>query len=141
MKYEVEVQIEAEPQTVWEALADVERWPEWTRSMTSVERLGDGPFGLGSMARVQQPKLAKAVYTVTEFDSGRSFTWTTRAAGVRTVAGHYVEPRDEGGTNVRLVLKQTGAFTAFVGLFAGRLIRSYLTMEAEGLKYRGEGRI
>jgi hypothetical protein len=35
--------------------------------------LGDGPIGLGSRARIQQPRLTKAVYTMTEFESGRSF--------------------------------------------------------------------
>lgn len=141
MRYEAEVRIDAAPETVWIALADVERWPEWTASVTSIERIGAGPFELGSQARVRQPKLAKAVYTVTEFEPNQSFTWTTQSADIKTVAAHYIEPQADGGSTVRLVLTQTGLFAPALKLFVGRLIRGYLTMEAEGLKARAEGRV
>jgi uncharacterized protein YndB with AHSA1/START domain len=141
MRYEVTVEIDADPSTVWAALTDVERWPEWTRSVTAVQRLEDGPLGLGSTASVQQPRLTKTVYTVTEFEAGRSFAWAAGAVGVKTVAAHYLVPRGEDGTDVRLVVNQTGPFTPFVRLLVGQLVLRYLMMEAEGLKSRSEGGI
>ena len=86
----------AEPKTVFTVLCDVERWPNWTPTMTQVRRLEGGAFGLGSRAEVQQPKLKTAVWTVSEFEPDRNFTWRTGAAGVRMTAAHEVEATRSG---------------------------------------------
>jgi uncharacterized protein YndB with AHSA1/START domain len=138
MRYEIEIDIEATPEAVWAVLADVERWPEWTPSMTLVRRLEDGPFGVSSTARVRQPRLPQAVYTVTEYEPGRAFTWAARSPGVTTTGGHHVVSREDGHATVRLTLDQTGVLAPLVGLFAARLARRYVTLEAEGLKRRCE---
>jgi len=39
MKYEVSIDIVADTQLVWEVLTDLERWPEWTQSVTRLEGL------------------------------------------------------------------------------------------------------
>ena len=138
MRYEIEVGIDAAPEAVWAALADVEHWPDWTSSMTLVRRLEDGPFGVGSTVRVRQPKLPPAVYTVTEYEPGRSFAWTATAPGMTTTGDHQVIARANGHCTVRLMLDQTGVLAPLAGLFAGRLARRYVTLEAEGLKRRCE---
>lgn len=138
MHYEIEVDIDAAPDAVWAVLADVERWPEWTPSMTLVRRLEDGPFGVDSTVRVRQPRLPQAVYTVTEYEPGQAFTWTTTSPGVTTVGDHQVVPRDGGHTTVRLALDQTGVLTPLIRPFAARLTRRYIALEGEGLKRRCE---
>ena len=125
----------APPERVWAAMSDIERWPEWTPTVTRVERLDRGPLGVGSRARILQPKLPPAVWEVTELDGGRSFTWVTRSPGVRVTAQHRVEPTHDG-SRVTLSL----AFSGLLGRVVARLTRSlnqrYLALEAEGLSRR-----
>ena len=132
------VDIKAPADRVLAVLCDVERWPEWTSTMTSVRRMDDGPFAVGSRARVRQPKLLPAVWQVTELDGRRSFTWVTRSPGVQIEAGHLVEA-DGAGSRVTLTLE----FSGLLGPLVARLYRSlnqrYLATEARGLRERCEG--
>ena len=42
--YSISVQIDAPPEQVWAVMSDVERWHEWTPTITSVRRTNAGPF-------------------------------------------------------------------------------------------------
>jgi len=137
MNFEVSVDIAAAPETVWATLADVERWPEWSASMSDVQRLGDGPFGVGGAARVRQPRLPPTVWRVTEWRPGASFTWVATGPGVTTTAGHRLTPTATGVTVV-LSFDQRGPLAPVVDLLLGRLTRRYVGMEAAGLKRRCE---
>lgn len=107
MHFETSVDIDAPPETAWNLLKDVERWPDMTASMERVELL-DEPFGLGSRARVHQPKLPTTVWTVTAFDENRTFTWESRSTGVTTTGAHEIIPTADGRSTVRLTLDQKG---------------------------------
>lgn len=138
MWYETEVDIDAAPEKVWAVLTDVEHWPEWTPSMTLVQRLEDGPFGVGSTVRVRQPRLPQTVYTITEYEPGQTFNWAAKSPGLTAAGGHHVAPRDDGRTTVRLTFDQTGVLAPLIGLLTARLTRRYVTLEAQGLKQRCE---
>lgn len=129
--------IGAPPAVVFRTLVDVARWSEWTASVTSVERLDGGAFGLGSRARVRQPKLGASVWTVTEFVPDASFTWVASYPGLRTTAGHRLTAVD-GGTLATLSITERGPFAPLVRLLLGGLTRRYVGMEAAGLKRRCE---
>ncbi len=116
---------------VWAVLSDVERWPEWTASVTSVEL--DGPLEVGATATIKQPKLPVTKWIVTEHVPGRSFVWRSEAPGSVAIGVHEVTPRGDGTTRVRLALDQTGPLGSLVGLFYRRLTRRYVQMEADGL--------
>ena len=138
MQFEAAIDIDAAPGDVWAVLTDVERWPQWTASMTSVQRLDEGPFAVGSRARVRQPKLPAAVWEVTDLEPERSFTWTASAPGVNSTAEHRLTPRPVGAVSVTLGISQTGALSPLVALLGSRIARRYVRMEAEGLKRRCE---
>ena len=138
MQLEVTVEIDAAPEQVWAVLADVERWPEWTASMTSVRRLDEGAFGAGSQAHIRQPRLLPMVWRVTAWGPGHWFAWETRGLGVTTTAGHRVVADGRGGTMVTLTVQQVGLLARLFRPWTSKLIRRYMEMEAQGLKRRCE---
>ena len=134
----VTVNIDAPPERVFAVLCDVERWPEWTSTMTSVQRVQSGAFGVGSTAHVRQPRLRPAVWQVTEFENRRDFTWTTRSAGLCMTAAHLIEPQGGAGSRVTLSFELSGFFAPLVSRLYGGLIERYITTESQGLKQRSE---
>lgn len=46
MEFSKSVDISASPRRVWEVMADVERWAEWTDSVRSVKRVAQGAAGV-----------------------------------------------------------------------------------------------
>ncbi|MCA1675012.1 MAG: SRPBCC family protein [Actinobacteria bacterium] len=138
MHVETAVEIDAGPERVWEVMTDVERWPEWTTSVERAERLDDGRLQGGSRTRLKQPRFPPVVWTVTELDPGRSFSWTAGNVGVTSIGEHRVVPGASGGVTVNLSLRQEGPLAAFLALFTSELTRRYVETEAQGLKRRCE---
>jgi uncharacterized membrane protein len=125
--------IEAPPEVVWRVTADVERWPEWTPTVTSVKRVGEGPFGLGSVARIKQPGQAEADWAVTSFEPGRRFAWESQRMGMRMVGTHEISPEGQGTKNV-LRVEANGALAVLLWPVLGLAMRRALKDENEGLK-------
>jgi uncharacterized membrane protein len=137
MQVEVATDIDADPGRVWSVMADVETWPEWTRSMQRVRRLDGGPLALGSRAEVKQPMLPQAVWRVTSLDEGEGFVWESDSLGVHTIGAHRVEPRGEGSRAI-LTIRMTGGLTPLFAPLTRPFVRRYMRMEAAGLKRRAE---
>ena len=133
-----EITIDAPIDTVWAVYSDVERWPEWTASVTSVELLDGGPLGAESRARIKQPRFPSLVWTVTELVPGRTWTWVARSPGARTTAIHLLEGAADGRTRVTQTIDQRGILGVLVGLLTKRLTRRDLALEAAGLRQRVE---
>jgi carbon monoxide dehydrogenase subunit G len=129
----ITVDIDAAPAKVFGVLRDVEQWPRWTPTIVSVERVDRTPFTLGSRARVSQPKLRTAVWTVTEYQEQRNFTWCTRGPGFSMRASHLVEPR-EAGSRVALTFEVSGLLSGLIRRLYGRLIEEYVRTESRALK-------
>lgn len=141
MYYETSVTIEATAGEVWAVLWDVERWPEWTPTMTSVRTTG-GELRDGSVVRIRQPRLPAAEWAVTDLKPDEGFSWTARAAGMTTVADHRIALSPTADTvTVTLSVRQSGPLAPVVGLFMGRLVRRYVDTEAAGLRRRCEPRV
>jgi uncharacterized protein YndB with AHSA1/START domain len=133
------IDVAASPDRVWEVLVDVERWPEWTDSVTSARPLDEGALAVGSRVEVSQPRIPTGTYTVTALDPGRAFTWEQRQPGSTVSADHVCTGLPGGGTRVELSVVMSGAVGSVVGRLYRRLTERYLTMEAAGLKSRAEG--
>ncbi|MCV7103325.1 SRPBCC family protein [Mycobacterium palustre] len=135
---ESDVEIDAPANLVWEVFTDVERWSEWTASVTELVGL-DGPkIAVGKRFRIKQPKLPTLVWQVTELQPGASWTWVQRSAGGSTLARHTVTPLSEDRTLVHQTLDQSGPIGAVVGRLMRGTTRRYLALEAQGLKARSE---
>jgi uncharacterized membrane protein len=138
MDLDTSVSAQADIASAWTAITDVTSWPRWTKSMTSVERLDDGPLRLGSKARVKQPGIQPLVWEVTEFTDQQVFSWTATAPGVRTVGRHLLSRNGDGSTKITLELHQSGPLSGVVKAFLGRRSVRYLDLEANGLKAASE---
>jgi uncharacterized protein YndB with AHSA1/START domain len=135
--FSISIDIDAPPDAVWRVMIAVDRWHEWTPSITSVKILGDRPFGVGSRAVVRQPKFPPALWTVTAIEPGRSFTWTSSGPGFRAVARHTVEPTS-AGSRATLAIEFFGIFGGLFGKLTHDINDRYLALEANGLKARSE---
>jgi carbon monoxide dehydrogenase subunit G len=143
MQFSITTEIDATPDVVFAVMTDIERWPEWTPTVTRVERLGNAgaPLALGDRLRIVQPKVPPAEWTVTALEPGRGFRIFSRSPGATVEADHWAEPVD-GGRRSRVTLSVT--FAGFLGRIIGRLMRGlnerYIGQEAAGLKRRSEER-
>ena len=138
MEFEKTIEIDAPKDVVWAALADVERWPTWTASVTRVERLNTESLTDGARVRIKQPKMPTLVWEVTDFQPGTAFTWRSVTTGVTSVGTHVVETTPRGSVAVTLGIRQWGLLAPIVRLLSSRRTRRYVQMEAEGLKHRCE---
>jgi uncharacterized protein YndB with AHSA1/START domain len=137
-RFTATIDIAASPERVWAVMSDVERWPEWTASMTRVERFDASPLGVGSRVRVKQPRLAAALFEITKWEPGRGFDWIAPTAAVTADARHLIEPVVDGA-RVTLSVEFSGPLATPVAWWFGGLTKRYIAMEAEGLKRRAEG--
>jgi hypothetical protein len=132
------VEVHVSPARVWSVLLDVERWPEWTTSVTRVQRMDIGPLTLGSRTRIWQPRLMPAVWQVTSLDLKRHiFAWTARNFGMKIVARHQVESV-AAHSRVTLSLDYHGLLGAVMARAYRDLNWDYIAREANGLRARCE---
>jgi uncharacterized membrane protein len=125
---------------VWRVMTDVERWPEWTPTVRSLERKSGAAFAVGSVYRIVQPGLMPAAWRVTRIDEGRAFDWETRPMpGARIVGSHSLEPNGSG-TRVVLAVRSEGWLAPLLASIVVPVSRRNLPIEAAGLKRRCEDR-
>lgn len=131
------ITIRASVQEVWHVTQDVERWPEWTPTVTSVRLISDPPPGLGSVALIKQPMQPESRWVVTDFEPGRRFAWETRRPGLRMVGSHDLTA-EGGGTRNVLRVEASGWLAVLLSPVLRVAIGKALTDENLGLKARCE---
>ena len=134
-QFHTSIQIPAPPARVWDVMSDIDRWHEWTPSITSIRRLGGAPFAVGTRVMIRQPKLPPALWKVIEIEPGRRFTWLSTAPGLRVFGHHGVEP-DDGGCLATLGIDIEGPLGGMWGRLSRAITERYIAMEAQGLSAR-----
>lgn len=137
MRFDHSVTIQAPAERVWQVYSDVERWPEWTPTIESVERLDEGRIHVGAKTRIRQPKLPVAIWEVTELVEGEYFAWVSRGPGIKTTGGHRVASTPDGTVATATIVQEGPLGWLFGKLYAG-LTKRYLATEAENLKQVSE---
>ena len=137
--FSTSVDIQAPPAQVWGVLIDVERWHEWTPTVTSITRLDAGLITTGSRMLIRQPKFPPAEWEVVSVNPGRTMTSVSRAPGIRVIARQEVEAIP-GGARATLSLAFEGLLAGLLGVLTRRINERYLALEAAGLKSRCEQR-
>lgn len=117
---------------VWALTLDVERLPTITPTITSVERLDEGPIAVGSRMRLRQPGLPPREWTVEAVDAPHRFVWATRLLGVRMVAIHDLVETTDGHCELTLRLRFEGRGSTLLGAVSRRSIAESLTTENAG---------
>jgi uncharacterized membrane protein len=136
-QFKTSIDIAAPTETVWRVMADVDRWHEWTQSVTSVKRLKGAPFAVGTRVLIRQPKFPPAIWKVTSIEPGTSFTWVSVAPGLRVIGHHRVDPTP-AGSRATLSLDIQGFLGGIWGRMTKGITRRYIDFEARGLKARSE---
>jgi len=131
------IHINTSVERVWQILSDLERWPLWTPTVLSVQRLDDRAQVIGRRYRLHQPRLGKANWTVTDWIRLIGFVWVCKRPGLLLVAEHKLRPEGTGCA-VQLQLKVSGLLEPLVTRYAADLIDAYLRLEAAGLRRRCE---
>lgn len=139
MHYVMVEEIDAPASRVWQVLLDLERWPEWTPTVTSLQRLDDDEsIAIGSRVVIRQPHMPRAVWRISAIEPGRRFEWETKAFGITTRADHRVEALPGERARVTVSIDISGLLALLVDLAYGALTRRYLKAEALCLKRRCE---
>lgn len=130
--YSTSVWTSASPDVTWRWLSDVERWPQWCPTFTSVTLL-DRPMKVGARARVLQPGLRPATWSVDLWEPPRRFRWSASYPGIRVSGDHELIP-DAGGVTVTLTLVYTGLLAPLMRKMLERRSYEYLSRELEAFQ-------
>lgn len=131
------IHIEAPKKLIWKVIEDIELWPQWAPTITTVQRLDDRPFGLGSKARIKQPGQPESIWTVIEYVREECFAWETKRFGLAMTAIHQLKQKGSG-TLSTLQINATGFLAVVLRLVLKFAIRRALMQENKGLKNRCE---
>ncbi len=131
------IEISAPVDRVWAMTLDVESWPEFSPTMTTIERLETGPIAVGSTARVKQPGQGAKIWTVSALDEERTFAWQTKFMGTTMTGGHHLAPTTTG-TQQRLTIDIDGPLASVVGALLGRPLRKAIAAENKGFAAAAE---
>lgn len=124
--------IDATIDRVWALTLDIEGLPAITPTVTSVERVDNGPLQVGSQARLRQPGLGRRIWTVEVIDEQRRFAWATRLAGIRMVGVHDLVATSDGRTELTLRVQFEGRGAGLLAKVGARNIAKALEQENAG---------
>lgn len=147
-----ETVIDAPLSTVWKLQTEVERWPDWQAHVTSMERLGHGPFRPGTVFRWTTPvppnpatpaTSLDITSTVRQSERGSCIRWTGPAVGEGLhIDGVHVWTFTpvRGGVLVRTEETHTGAQVDANVPYATEVLKQGLEAWLDALETEAESR-
>lgn len=118
---------------LWAVASDIMRWPDHLETFSEMTQMGGTREGqVGQRFKVRQPGLPVAVYEITEWTEGSSFTWAARSPGVTTVASHTVTTSEQG-SKLSLEVRWRGPLAPLMRLLMGGRTQRMIDLEAKTL--------
>lgn len=114
----IEIDIARDPQTVFEFASDIRNWRQYVRGVTSVEKITDGPIGVGTRFDVAMQVgsvLFREVDEVVDYQAPSRFAWSSKAEA-SSAAEHLTFARLGASTHVtHEVTSEEGYPVALIG--------------------------
>ncbi len=123
-----EVEIAADPETVWKVLATLDRWPDWNPDIKAVSIEGSVAKGTQFRWKAGSWKIVSVIQNVKH---ARLLAWTGRMMGIRAVHTWHLEPRGAG----TLVLNEESWEGLLTRLFRRSLQKALDKASASGLAH------
>jgi hypothetical protein len=96
MRFEADIKIKASPEAIWDAVADPETWPGWTKAVYRVKKLSEGPLGVGSRLRIIIWCIIPVSLhmTITEFVPGQKVAMEGKALIAKMSRYYMLQPQN-----------------------------------------------
>jgi len=96
MRFEADIRIKATPEAIWDAVADPETWPSWTKAVWRVKKLSEGTLGVGSRMRIIIWCIIpiRLHMTITEFVPGQRVAMEGKALIAKMSRYYMLQPQD-----------------------------------------------
>jgi carbon monoxide dehydrogenase subunit G len=137
MRFESSIEINAPVKKVWALIDKLEEWPQWMPSIKKIQRVSNGPLGVGSQlsvtARVSRVTV-KLLMTITKFVPERNVVMQGKTLGTNLTRFYNLEPVD-GKTKVTVGGDVSGAL-AWPACRGGQAISAEIAL---AVKTRIEG--
>ena len=120
MRFESSADVDASVQEAWAASSNPEEWPLWVPSIKKVDKLSQGPLGVGSQlcVTVRAGISVKLHMTIAEFVPQERVVMEGRILGTRLTRYYTLEPK---GQKTRLAAGgEASGFLAWLVCRSGR---------------------
>jgi len=136
MRFEADIRMKATPEAIWDAVADPETWPSWTKAVWRVKKLSEGPVGVGSRLRITIWCIipVRLHMTITEFVPGQLVAMEGKALIAKMSRYYMLQPQD-GRTRAIVGGEATGLLaplTWVIGQVLSKEIVQDLRVKIEG---------
>lgn len=128
------VEIAASQSLVWKVTEEIESWPVWSPTMTSIQRLDSNEvLTVGSIALVKQPGMPATKWTISALEHQQRFQWRTTSLGLTMTATHELYPTITGISSL-LQLEVQGLIGIVLRPLLSIMLKRALWKENRGLK-------
>lgn len=139
MRIQHDLDLDVPIEVLWSLTIAIEEWPTFTPTVTSAERLDEGPLRTGSRVRLKQPGQPPRIWTVTTLEPLRRFEWSTRLLGATMTGIHELATTGSGARNT-LAVELSGWSAGLLRPLLRASIARALASENSGFKSAAESR-